>query len=310
MALDPTKPLDINAIEATLDELLEHYRQALRAVELLPTWGHVPNREYLVEIAPPFDQTMSHFVVRGLVRMFLRSHIQSKLRAITDHLQVERFASGHRDANTSKRLGDIIRKLRAYDKCLAQRKTLWLRLLGWIWPVAAPMLSTYLTTLFIPGLGVVRGLGYIVAGLIYFASVGWFPLFIFVGLGGFSSKRLILLGQTGDMSIGSTTDTVLNWVPMPQANTYEAEDRLFGTLGLPKPEEFPWDVMLAPPIFLLTSLALAFFMLALDFSISARGLGWPILIAVVLLGVFFFCLCFVLRSISRAKRERRQHSAC
>jgi len=309
LSLDPTKPLDIDAIEAALDELLEHYRQALRTVELLPTWGHMPNREYLVEISPPFDQTVSYFAIRSLVRIFLLSHIRSKLRIITDHLEVERFASGHMSVNTSKRLGDIIRKLRAYDKCLTQRRTLWLRLLGWIWSVAAPVLSTYLATFGIPDLRIAGVLGYIIAGLLYFTLVTWLPLFVFAGLGGFSWKRLILLGQAGDMNIDIVTNAVSHWVPIPQANTYESENRFFRALGLPKPDEFPWDVMLAPHIFPLTPLALAFFILALGFSISANGLGWTILIAVVLLIVVFFCLRFVLRSISRAKRERRQRSA-
>ena len=51
MKQDCAKPLDINAIETALDELLEHYRQALRAAELLPAHGRVLDREYLVEIA-------------------------------------------------------------------------------------------------------------------------------------------------------------------------------------------------------------------------------------------------------------------
>ena len=332
LTLDPAKPLDINAIEAALDGLLEHYRQALRTVELLPVCGRVPDNECIVQIAQPVgltrsrirrlrtsllqtrtrhaDWIRSHFAVRPLARIFLRSHIRSKLRTIADHLEVERFASGHMDANTSKRLDDIIRKLRAYDKFLTQRRTLWLRLPGWIWPVAAPALLTYLTTLVIPSLRVAGVLGYIIAGLLYFALVAGLPLFILVGLGGFRWKRLILLGQTGDMNIDVATNAVLRWVPAPQANTYESENRFFGTLGLPKPDEFPWDVVLAPPIFLLTPLALAFFMLALVFGISAKEPGWPIVIAVVLLVVFFFCLDFILRSISRAKRERRQRSAC
>lgn len=308
MRLDPARPLDIGAIEAALDELLEHYRQALRTVELLPIWGHVLNREY-----PHAYWIRSHLTIRPvvpLVRMFLHSHIRSKLRTITDHLETERFASGHMDANTLKRLGNIIRKLRAYDKCLTQRRTLWLRSLGWIWPVAVPVLSTYLTTLLIPSLRVAGVLASISTGLLYLASVAWFPLFIFVGLGGFSWKRLILQGQTGDMNIYIMTNTVLHWMSIPQANTYESENRLFRILGLPKPDEFPWDIALTPPVFLLAPLALALFLLALDISISAKELGWPTVIAVVLLVMFFLCLYFILRSISRTKRERRQRSAC
>lgn len=296
MALDPAKPLDINAVEAALDELLEHYRQALRAVELLPAWGYVQNRGY--------------FVVRRLVRMFLRSHIRSKLRAIADHLEVERFASGHMDANTSKRLSDIVRRVRAYDKCLAQRRTLLLGLLGWIWPVAVPVLATYLTTLFIPSLRVTGVLVYIAIGLLYFASTAWFPLHIVVGSGGFDGKRLILLGQTGYINTDITTGAALHLVPMPEANTYEYENRFFGTLGLLKPEEFPWDLMLAPPALISTALALAFFLLALAFLPAATEPNLAALAAVVLFIAAILCVYFVRRLIGREMRRRRERGAC
>jgi len=142
---DSAKPLDINAIETVLDELLEHYRQAIRAAEFLPAYGRVPDREYLVEIAQPVGPTRSrigrlrtsllqtrtryadwirsHFAVRSLARMFLHSHIRSKLRAIADRLEVERLASGRMEANTLERLDIVVRKLRDYDKCLAHRRT-------------------------------------------------------------------------------------------------------------------------------------------------------------------------------------------
>lgn len=310
MALNPTKPLDINAVEAALDELLEHYRQALRAVELLPAWGYVQNRGYFVEITPPFSQTMSHFVVRRLVRMFLRSHIRSKLRAIADHLEVERFASGHMDANTSKRLSDIVRRVRAYDKCLAQRRTLLLGLLGWIWPVAVPVLATYLTTLVIPSLRIVGVLAYTAIGLLYFAATAWFPLYIVVGSGGFDGKRLILLGQTGYINTDIATGAALHLVPMPEANTYEYENRFFGTLGLLKPEEFPWDIMLAPPALMSIALALAFFLLALAFLPAATEPNLAALAAVALFIAAVFCVYFVRRLIGREMRRRRERSAC
>jgi hypothetical protein len=213
------------------------------------------------------------------------------------------------DANTSKRLGNIVRKLRVYDKSLTQRRALWVRLLGWIWPPAAPVLFT-LATVVIPSRGLAEVFGYIVTGVLVFASLAWFPLFAFVGSGAFSWKRLILLGRAGDVNINIPTNTLLHWVPMPQANTYESENRFFRILGLPKPDEFPWDILLTPPVFLSAVLALVFLMSALYVGFSAKESGWPILIALVLLIMFFFCLDFILRSISRAKAERRQRSAC
>lgn len=334
MTQDPAKPLDIEAIETALDELLEHYRQALRAVELLPTCARVPNSEYLVEITPPADQPQSRisrlrtsllqartrhvdwirsrFAVRPLARMFLRSHIRSKLRTIANHLEIERFASGHMDANTSKRLDDIITKLRDYDKRLAQRRTFWLRLPGWMVAVAAPVLTAYLGTSVIPSLEVTAGkvLGYIALYLLVIVSLAWAPLSLFGALGGFRWKRLILMGQDGDVNIDVATNAVLRWGLAPQANTYKSENHFFGTLGLPKSNEFPWDLVLAPDVILSAALALAFFMIALAIFISATEPSWPILIAVGLLAMFFLCLYFIQRKTFRAMRERKQRGAC
>lgn len=335
MTLDPAKSLDINAIEAALDGLLEHYRQTLRAVELLPVWGRVPNNEYIVQIAQPVgptwsrirrlrislqqarirraDWVRSHFAIRSLARMFLRSHIRSKLRTIADRLEVERFAGGRMDKNTSKRLDDVITKLRDYDKSLAQRRTFWLRLPGWIWPAAAPVLFTYLTTLAIPSITIigVRVLSYIAIYLLYVVLFAWLPLFGFVALGGFRWKRLILLGQVGDMKLEIATNLVVRWVSAPQANTYEAENRFFGTLGLPKPDEFPWDLVLEPPPFLSTALVLSLFTLVLALCISAKEPSLPIVIAMLIfVALSILYVRFILRPIFRAMRERRQRSAC
>jgi hypothetical protein len=243
--------------------------------------------------------------------MFLRSHIRSKLRTIADRLEVERFAGGHMDANTLKRLDDIIRRLGAYDKSFTQRRTFWSRLPGWIWPVAAPILFTalykYSTALTVTATGI---LVYIATYLLGFVLFVWAPLYLCLALGGFRWKRLILLGQTGDMNI-YVPNVVLRWVRGPQANTYESENRFFGTLGLPKPDEFPWDRVLEPPPFLSTAVVLAFFMVVLAVNFPAKEFSLPLLIVdVVFVAFLILYLRFIVRPIFRAMRERRQRSAC
>lgn len=334
MGLDPAKPLDIDAVEAALDDLLEHYRQALRAVQLLPCCQRVPDNECTVQIAPAVGPTRIrlrcvrtslveirtrhadwiriHFASRRLARMFLRSHIRSKLRTIADCLEVERFAGGHMDANALKRLDDIIRKLGAYDKSFTKRRTFWLRLPGWIWPVAAPILFTalysYFATLTVTATGV---LVYIAIYLLGFASLVWAPLYLCIALGGFRWKRLILLGQAGDINIGIAPNAVLCWVRGPQANTYESENRLFGILGLPKSAEFPWDCVLAPPQFLSAALVLALFMVVLAVNIPGKEFSWPLLIVdMVFVAFLILYLHFIVRPIFRDMRARRQRSAC
>jgi peptidoglycan/LPS O-acetylase OafA/YrhL len=131
-----------------------------------------------------------------------------------------------------------------------------------------------------------------------------------VGSGGFEGKRLILLGQTGYMNTDITTGAALHLVPMPEANTYEYENRFFGTLGLLKTEKFPWDIMLAPPALMSIALALAFFLLALAFLPAATEPNLAALVVVVLFVVAIFCVGFVRRLISREIRRRRERSAC
>ena len=325
---DPGKSLDIDAIEAAMGELLEHYRQALRAAERLPVFGPVPATEFLAEIASPVSskqgrinrlrtsllQTRTRhadwfrirFAVRSLVRTFLRSHIRSKLCAFADRLEVERLASAHMDANTLKRLDIVIEEVRNINERLALRSTKWLKLMGWIWAIVAPLLITYFRALVVPNSGSVVPiiLVYLATYLLLFASLVWAPLFIIGALGGFRWKRLILVGQIGDVNIDIATDAVLRWMSAPQVNTYQSENRLFETIGLPKPSEYPWDLVLSPVTILLAALTLATFIMAWAFSIPATKLDWPILIAFVMLFVSFFCLRCMLRPILRAMRER------
>jgi hypothetical protein len=51
------------------------------------------------------------------------------------------------------------------------------------------------------------------------------PLLRLGAIGGFRWKRLILLGQTGDMGIDPVTNAILWWTLAPQANTYQSENR-------------------------------------------------------------------------------------
>jgi len=323
---DVGKPLGIDAIETALHELLEHYRQALCAAELLPAFGPVPKKEFLAEIAQPLSSTQSRiarlwtpllrirnrhadwvssrFAIRFLVRMFLCSHIRSKLRTVADRLETEWLAIGDMDANTRKRLDTLIRELRTFDERLPHGSTKWLKSLGWLWAIVAPLLTTYLSTFVIANhravvAGILVRLG---TYLLMFALMVVFPLSTFGALGGFRWKRLILVGQTGD--VNTDVAAVLCWAPSPLANTYQSENRLFETLGMPKPSEFPWDRVLLPQTLLLAALSLAFLVLAIAISISATKSAWPMIVAIVLVFVSFFCLRCILRAISTAIRER------
>jgi hypothetical protein len=328
---DCTKLLDINLIETSLDQLLECYRQALRAVELLPAHGGVPRGQLIAQITQPINTAMrgfkrlrtswsqsrirnadwirSRFAVRPLARMFLSSHIRSKLRSIADRLEVERLAIGHMNKNEIKQLDTVIKNLRDFDKRLSPRRIGWFKWFAGIWVIIAPLLTTYLTTSGLPNITKIAGAGTLVSFLTYFGYsmlLVSFPLFFYFGLGAFRWKRLILLGQIGDINIEIADSVVLRWTLAPQTNTYEYESRFFETLGLPKPREFPWDAVLSPAIVLLIPLAMSFFVFAL---LSAKP-GWFLLVSVVSLALFFLCLILIIRPISRARKNREQRGSC
>jgi hypothetical protein len=321
--------LNISAVKTAIDELLEHYRQALLAVEYLPSSGPVPSVEFFVD-ASPSDASKSkenqaktfrgrkrtiqgdwfriRFAIRFLARMFLRSHIRSKLRTIADRLEVERLASGHMDPSELKQLDDIIKELRYFDDRLWLRSLWWLKPVGWIWAIALPLLITYLTTLLIQshGISATGILATFVSYLLFFGMIVYAPLFICGALGGFRWKRLILVGQIGDANIDIATNAKLHWLPAPESNTYQAENQLFEILGLPKPSEFPWDLVFTPTWFLLAVLALSALILAIALVIPMQAVEWLVLVPIALLIIFFMCLHFLLHHISKIKRERSQ----
>lgn len=335
--LDPGKPLNIEAVETAINELLERYRQAFRAGEFLPGFGAVSRDQFIRDIPTPVypehgwttrakramtqartrnaDWFRIRLAVRSLVLVFLRSHIRSMLFFIADRLEVERLARAHLDANELRRVETAIELLRDSHRRLASRTATWIRLLASSWAIATPILIAFVTPLLttyfqhpialnIPSLLVNIG-----TFLALFALLLGGPLYLVVGLGGFRWKRLILVGQPGDVNIDIAADAVLRWTLAPSSNTYHSENRLFETLGLPKPEETPWDQMLSPLTIWLGAWAWGTFLFAWAIVIPSKQLGWPMLIAVALFVVCFLCLNWMVRLIARTAGERSQRGA-
>lgn len=327
-------PFNIDAIESDLDKLLEDYRLALRAVELLPSYGIVPANEFQASIAALIpksakrrsarikvavlrygnrhaDLATSRFAIRSVARMFLRSHVRTKLRLFADRLEVERLAYTRLNDVQQKRLDNLIQRLRDYDYRLAPRKSNWLNVFGWIWGIVAPIVITYLSTLVIhPSTHITPGevLIYIATYLMALAIIVQWPLFIFGVEGGFRWKRLILLGQSGEVNMDISA--FIRWTKSPQANAYVSEYHLFQTLGISKPIEFPWDLVLSPLTVLGIPLALAFFIIGIAISIPMKGLSWVELIPFAFVAIGFVILFRVLRPIFKSIRRRQQNGVC
>lgn len=330
MKYHPEKIVDVNLLEKRLDDLLENYRQALRAAEFLPAFGHVQMGdlfcEYGQEIVSSegskprkksnklpkkhFSWNPSKFAVRSLVKMFLRAHVRSKLRNIADKLDIELLVNERMEINSSKQLNNIIERLRNYDKKLANKSTLLNKIGTWIWPVIVSIITAYFSRHVIPANGttVTNVLTNIATGLFEFGVITYLWVFGVGALAGFRWKRLILLGQAGEVEADGAV--IVHWISAPLSNTYQSENQLFEILGLPKPIEFPLDVALAPDKFLSAVLACGMFLYGWAVIIPAKQYNWPVWIAsifVVLSMVLFFFL--IIQPLARISRQRMRNTA-
>ncbi len=309
-----------------MNELLELYRQALRSVEFLPTLGSVPSDEFLTDIPKPvfakqnlirhfkasYIQARIHnadwfkyrFAIRWLVRIFIHSHIRSKLRNIITFLEVERLASRSMNEDTRDQLEDAIAELRKFVEYPGYRNIRWLKLFTWMWTFASPILPIYISYVLSNSSTVIAILSGSITFLLIFILLVWAPLYLVVVLGGFRWKRLILVGQAGDVNIDIASNASLCWAIAPQANVYLSENRLYQVIGLPKPLEFPWDLILSPVSLFFSGLAISFLVLSVIVIIPAQQFDWRMVLSIVFLLLFILMIRFIVQPINRTKRVR------
>lgn len=326
------KMLDIGLIEKRVQKLSEDYRQALRAVEFLPQFGRVPIGEFISEVGlsvnkkkstwtrktvvklgkkrPAGDWANSRFAFRPIARTLLRSHIRSKFRSIADRLDVEQLASASRGTTYSRELDDIIKRLRYFDERISDKRKRLSKLGTVIGPLLVIILPAIIGRLTIGsgGLTLSAVIVYIATVLLGFAFFAWIPLYYFVVLGGLRWKRLILLGQTGDVYMDVAT--LVQWSRAPLENTYRSENEVFQALGLPKPTEFPWDVAFTPDKLLSAVLAIALLMLALAIALPMKEFDWPFAVAMVLEFFALGFLSYAVKSTNNTKRYRTKNNIC
>ncbi len=322
--------LDIDIFKSVLDELMECYRQALHAVELLPGHGAVPINELHSEISKTIkvkgkkvlriskrkiikpDWASSRFAVRSIARMYLRSHIRSKLGTIANRLEIEYLGYRHNETNASERLDTIIKKLRDYNERFATKKSVLPKLAGWLWAIFAPLFTTYLSRFVLPHLEVSMN-GILVQIATYMILLGLMvglPLYFLVVLGGFRWKRLILLGQTGDVDVKLAA--FLRWTRAPLANAYQSENRVFEILSFPKPREFPWDQVLSPDKVWAAFLSFSMLLILLATLITVNQSNWVALLIIMALTFFSVWVLshFFWNPISKTMKQRIQSSTC
>ena len=260
-------PIDMAVLTIRLQELLDNYRDALRIVSRLPRVGRWPVQTIRREPGSATEISTSHegsrWVVRPFVRFFVELHIRRKLKSIEMVLRIEEMVLDPKSSDENKTLKSYTKQLQALRGIVTRpgRIPAFLSKAPLI-PFFVPLITALVLQL--SGIDVSDGSALGVA-LVKLGQAGrWtaplrlllligilviylYIIFVPVVVGiGFRGKRAIFAG-------GETIKDLFEWNPfvreserwlrLPQTNIYQTENHLFQTLRVPKPREFPLDLV-------------------------------------------------------------------
>jgi hypothetical protein len=259
-------PLDLVVIESRLGELIDNYRNALRIVSRLPRIGRLEtsiSRTFKGQKPISSSRLRHRWVIRPFVRLFVEVHIRAKIEGIIRVLNVEGMSLADDSDDRAKKIKLWIKRLHEFRRMLLG----WGSLYGVL--TKAPLISTLLPLL---GAVLLQLSGVDFSGASAFGtsvtklaqSGGWafvlgllkvmaviilylYMLFSAVVVGfGFRCKRAIFnRGETVPdlFERNPFVREIENWSEIPTTNIYQTENRLFETLQVPKPTEFPLDLV-------------------------------------------------------------------
>ncbi len=260
-------PVDMGELTIRLGELLDNYRDALRIVARFPLVGRwrVKTIRRQPGSAEGFltRRESRRWVVRPFVRFFVELHISRKLKSIIEALRIEEMSLSpvsSEDAKTLKAYTEQLKALRGIVTTPGRVSTFFTK--APLIPFFLPLITAVVLQL--SGIDVSDGsaLG---AALVKLGQAGTWtaPLRLLILIGilvmylyiffvpvvigiGFRGKRAIFAG-------GETIKDLFEWNPflresecwlrLPQTNIYQTENHLFQTLRVPKPREFPLDLV-------------------------------------------------------------------
>ncbi len=266
--------IDLDQLEMNLETLIESYRGALKHVERLPSFGRI-NIEYddqsidqnrqrglIRHVYEKLSDPYHRWVAKSLVRLFVRSHIKSKLKEINRCLRVEslRLIKDTESAKRAKKLKSYISQLDKFDEELS----LGLNLPGmfivraqWFPPFIA-FITPILTKLIGIDFSSIKAFEQstiqvvspsisshtIVLLLVLFIEIYVFFLSPSINNLGFRVKRAIFSGgktESWDLFEEYSKPMLIKWLSFPDTNVYRSENQVFDVLGFPKSKEFPLD---------------------------------------------------------------------
>jgi hypothetical protein len=292
-------PMNLDALETQLAILMKGYRDSLRFVEGLPGLGRVPveypeekqtaraNRGWIVRAVSRVSNPRHRWVARPLARLFVEAHIRMRLEVIIRLLRIEASASIEDPESNAraKKLKSLIAPLDELQKALfswKQRGALFARIpiLPVLIAVATPFVARY-TGIDLSGAksiaestieraqsgGLTRSLvlAAILLGELYMICA---PAITSLG---FRVKRAILEGGTTVWRLFDVPERI-TWGNFPTTNIYQVENRVFDVIAVPKPREFPLDLVMSFLPFYVLVLTAVFSAAAISHVFGGEGL--------------------------------------
>ena len=312
--------INMTELELRLGSLMANYRDALRIVTRLPRIGR------LETTLSNSQRQRRRWVIRPFVRIFVESHIRSKVNAIVAVLRIEASPLIDDANDDSKKIESWTRQLRELSKMLRG----WAGSFGLLTraPLMAaflPLFGAVLTQLVginisgwdafvssVAKLGQSASRASIVAFLELLALLLLYVYILFsavvVGFG-FRCKRAIFSGGKTEpdlfrRDIFTTDQRVEIWRQIPETNIYHAENEVFETLRIKKPIEFPLDIVasVTPYFVLVVAIVIAAWLL-----LTLRTGHLPSFSQFLILLVFLFLVVSYIYSGVSYYRDRIKH---
>lgn len=301
-----TSPINMAQLEPKLDDLLSQYRNALMIIARQPRIGRWRTTTRASGLERGRDRR--RWVIRPFARVFVESHIRSRINVIVRILKVELIRLTDNDdakrlQTWTKRMSDVKRMLPGWTGfygLLAKAPVI---------PILFPILGAAISRL----LGVdFSGAGEFTTSTMKLAQSGnWQTIFrallvlamllvyvymlfsaIVVGIG-FRFKRAIFAGGSTfpdvlDRLVFDRVWRVEKWKDLPETNIYHVENEVFDAFRVPKPREFPLDLVASTRPYLVFAITI-FVTVGLK---TAGSISWQQVVFMLALWFASFSYCY------------------
>jgi hypothetical protein len=271
---------EVNGAATAIEEWLAGVRQALRAVEAIPSRRGFP-LAWIDVVDEPGSNEKRVLVSKPLVQLYADSHLVRRLKALDRALAIESLSV--QDDERTERLRTLFAAITDY-----RTKRLTQRIRAQVTKFVAPYL------VFIVGPAVILGgvdaqdvrAAFVLAVLLASAVVYFVAARVLTVPLGFIPRRALWSGGVTVQSIdrkGHRTER--RWQGfLPTVDLYRAEAAVFDALRIPMAPERPLDISVALDVVFGTLIAAAV-VGVVAMVLSGAPVGWIVFVALIVIGV-------------------------